>query len=93
MIMKITAKHLREWEKRLPDLDTSWTHWWLEGDEYCIAVIPLENLNEAIDFIVKNHERFSSIFAYRAKIGPDGKPIRNEKHRAEIFNSYNDSRL
>jgi hypothetical protein len=91
--MKITNKHLQAWEKRLPDLDTTWTHWWLEGDGEFIAAIPLDNLNEAIDCIVKNHERFSSISAYRARIALDGKPIKNDTHFAEIYNWYNDSRL
>lgn len=91
--MKITNKHLLEWEKRLPDLDATWTHWWLEGDGEFIAGVPLENLREAVDCIVKNYERFASIVAYRAKIGLDGNPIKNDKHFAEIYNWYNDSRM
>jgi hypothetical protein len=86
--VKIDKKLLIEWEERFPDLDALWTHWWLEGDGFCLGVIACENLSEAIATVKNNHVRFTKIFAYRARIDTEGQTIRQDASY-EIFRSPN----
>ncbi len=76
----------REWERRLPDLDDEWTHWWLEGDGALLSVIVGSDLRSALELVRANRSQYSAIMAYRAKIDPSGQPTRDKKRRWEISN-------
>jgi hypothetical protein len=76
------------WEKRMPALDDDWTHWWLEGENFCIGVA--SSLRDALDIIKRHWQRFSSIYAYRARVDSEGNIIRQEKRRAEVANALLD---
>lgn len=82
-------KQIENWSRRLPDLDNEWTHWWLEGEDYCLGVVSLENLSKATNIIVENWQRFSSIYAYRARMDENGDPIK-QSGRTEISNYKNE---
>ena len=83
-------KLVDSWSKRLPDLDNEWTHWWIEGEGYCLGVISSDEHSKAKDLIVKNWQRFLSIYAYRARMDANGDPIKQLSCRTEISNYKND---
>ena len=58
----------REWAERFPEIDDKWTHWWIEGDGYCLAVIDGNNLPAAIDLVEDHWENYGHIKASSAKI-------------------------
>jgi tetratricopeptide (TPR) repeat protein len=86
-------KQITNWSDKFPDLGGEWTHWWLEGENYCLAVVSSDNLSEGIEIIKKNWKRFFSIYAYRAKIDSNGNPLLQSKRRVEISNHQNDFKL
>jgi hypothetical protein len=75
----------REWETRFPDLSGEWTHWYIEGEEALLLVVPGTDLFAALAVVRENHQRFASIYAWRARIDSNGETIR-EKRRVEISN-------
>jgi len=74
-----------KWEQRFPDLSGEWTHWWLEAEGVLLSVVPGTELSMALSVVRENHQRFASIFAHRARVGPTGEPVR-QKRRFEISN-------
>ncbi len=83
-------KQIDNWSKRLPDLYNEWTHWWIEGEGYCLGVVSSEKLSKATNLIVENWQRFSSIYAYRARMDENGDSIKQSNCRTEISNFKKD---
>ena len=75
----------KDWAKRFPEISEEWPYWWIEGDEYCLAIIDGANLAAAVDIVDDNWERFSSIKAYKSKL-IDCDIIRRGKGTYEISN-------
>ncbi|HIJ65653.1 MAG TPA: hypothetical protein HPP77_06835 [Candidatus Hydrogenedentes bacterium] len=83
-----TAKEVRDWEKRFPDLDDTWTYWWLEGDGAVLAVFHGGKLLEALEFIKANHEKCKSIIAYRASRNSEGQLVQDKSRGWEVYHDW-----
>jgi len=84
--MQTLRDHLRNyWAKSFPEVSDQWQYWWLEGDGYCIGVIPGDDLLAAIDFVEDSWEKFDSIKAHKAKV-VDKDLIRKDRATYEISN-------
>ena len=57
----------KEWEKQFPALGSDWTHWRLEGDGLFLALVSGDTLGAVLDVVEENWQRFSYIYAYRAR--------------------------
>jgi hypothetical protein len=75
----------KDWAKRFPEISDDWPYWWIQGDNYCLAVIDGANLAAAIDIVDDNWERFTSIKAHNAK-RIDSDLMRSGKGNYEISN-------
>lgn len=91
--MKFKKSILLRWENKFPCLDHPWTHWWIEGDECFIGVVPVDRLGAAVNLIKVNCIQFHSIKACRAKLEKDGGIVHDEKRMVEIFNAANQDYL
>ena len=91
--MEIPNKIRRDWEKRLPDFNGEWSHWKITGDGVQLAIIDGMKLFDALDIVKNNFGKFSSIKAIRVTVDSDGNILKEEKHKAEISNLYNDNLL
>ena len=84
--MDIARQKLRNyWAKKFPGLDSEWTHWWIDGEGYCLGVIDGGNLVAAIDIVEDNWEEYAHIKFSKAKI-IDGDLIRKDRHNDEVSN-------
>lgn len=84
--MDIPRQKLRNhWAKKFPNLNSEWTHWWIDGEGYCLGVIDGGNLAAAVDIIEDNWENYSHIKSSKAKV-IDGDLIRKDRHCDEISN-------
>jgi len=83
----------REWERRLPDLGDSWTHWRLEGDGSLIAVVAGERLAEALALVETNATKYASIKAMRARVDDTGNCTAIDELRVEISNRLMNERM
>jgi hypothetical protein len=91
--MTVASRTRKEWERRLPDLGSEWTHWRLEGDGGLIALVPGERLMEALRVVSDNAQRYSSINASRARVNANGECTAIEKLVVEISNRANDEKM
>jgi hypothetical protein len=91
--MTVASRLRKEWERRLPDLGSIWTHWRLEGEGSLIAVVPGERLAEALRLIAENAQRYASINAFRARANPNGECAAIEKQVFEKSNRGNDEKM
>ncbi|MFQ5740895.1 MAG: tol-pal system YbgF family protein [Acidobacteriota bacterium] len=91
---------LRWYDKRLPDLGTRlrapsirplpslsdrWSHWWIEGDGFCLGVVAGNSPLEVVELVERNRGRFHKITARRARpaVTP-GEFERDESHVDQI---------
>ena len=79
------------WEKRFPDLSGKWTHWRLTGDGEVIALVPGENLLDALRLVEENYSRYTSIKCCRATVDKTGSCAEVQDAIFEIANLPNDN--
>lgn len=77
----------------MPGLRTPWTHWRLEGDGTLIALMAGDNLGEAVQRVAENAQRFSNIYASRARVDSAGQCVEVEKHSVQIANAFDDCHM
>jgi hypothetical protein len=53
--------------RELPSLDPPWTHWWIEGDGFCLEVVSAEEPLRALAVVEENRKRMGRMVAYRAR--------------------------
>lgn len=84
--MEHVRKILREeWARRFPEIGIGWSHWWIEGDGFCLAIVYGNDLHAALDIVEDNWERYGHIKAHKAKI-VDEDIARKDRAAFEICN-------
>ena len=73
----------------MPSLDAPWTHWQLDGEGFVIGIFSYQELGAVFRVLKDNHNRFSSIFAQRARLDESGCTILQDQ-RTEITNQASD---
>jgi len=82
---KARQKLRNHWAKGFTNLDPEWTHWWIDGEGYCLGVIDGGNLSAAVDIVEDNWEEYASIKSSKAKV-IDGDLIRKNRNNNEVSN-------
>ncbi len=87
--MIIPKKIIRIWEKRLPGLNSGWTHWHLEADGYAIGLIAGHEITKALELVKESYGRFRNFNVHRARYSETGE-LERERGATEIYDFIND---